>query len=110
MRARRRKKRDDQHNYLFVAGVVAIVAIVALVLNNTGSLGGAATSDTLCMDDDPGDDIYKAGIVTVNNKLYEDYCIGDSLIQQYCHTGRDVSQRRALECENGCSDGVCLRA
>jgi hypothetical protein len=87
-----------------------MVAIVALVLNSTGGAEGAATSDTLCMDDDPNDDIYKAGIITVNNKLYEDYCVGDSLIQQYCSTGKDVSSRRALPCPNGCSGGVCKRA
>lgn len=116
MRARRRERRDDQHTYLFVGGVVAIVAIVALVLNSTGSLSGAPTFgkytadnyQDLCTDDDPGNDFYLAGTVSLGPYVYEDYCQDGMLTQYYCDGGDNVDATRAFECPNGCWKGKCL--
>ena len=104
-------RKDDNMPYLLIAGIVAMVGIVALVLHGGVSLQGAATTSDLCTDNDVGDDIYKPGVVTIGNQVYEDYCVDDKdLIQQYCHTGRDVSSRRIFTCPNGCLNGACLRS
>jgi len=95
--------------------MVAIVA--ASALHNGVNLEGAVPSFTksldyqgYCSDDDPKDDFYVAGTVQMGNKLYTDSCLDDdTLIQHYCSSGKNVKNRRAYICPNGCLNGACLR-
>lgn len=111
------KKRDDQTTYLFVAGVVAIVAVVALVLSGSGNLNGAAYYgkydnpggfQNLCTDDDPENDFYLAGTVSLGPYVYEDYCQDGMLTQYFCENDDNVDATRYYECPNGCWKGKCL--
>lgn len=104
--------------YPLLAGVVAILAVVALVLNATGSLEGAAffgekTSpyefNEFCVDDDPGNEFHKAGIVKYGVYSYIDHCDEDQLHQHYCATSQNVKHAKHYTCPNGCANGVCRR-
>ena len=109
------KGRDEQLTYLSMAGVVAIVAVVALVLNSTGSLSGALSyaedsnvSQARCSDTDPANYFEVAGTVRLRDKIYQDHCEGDYLVQQYCRSWTQVSHTRPLKCPKGCSEGICI--
>lgn len=109
------ERRNDRAVSLLVTGFVAVVAIVALVLNDTRDLSGALSyaedSDDYqmyCTDSDPANYFDIAGTVRLRDKVYEDHCEEDYLVQQYCRSWKHVSHTRPLKCENGCSEGVCL--
>ena len=112
-----KKGRDQYTQYLFMAGLVAMVAIVALVLSNNGSLEGAAsfgekqmnTFQDVCEDDDPDNDKNVFGTVYLGNKVFQDYCQGDQVVQRECTTGKNVGRLRPVDCDSGytCKFGVC---
>lgn len=61
-----------------------------------------------CTDSDDGLDFYTKGNTKSGEDIWRDYCIGDSVQEQYCE-GNIAKQYQSYKCSNGCEDGACIR-
>lgn len=105
-------KNDKFLPYIVIVGIVAIVAIVTLFLWSgrvEGALGYSYVDEEQfpCLDEDPLNDYYAAGILKHGNIQYEDYCMDGMLYQHYCPTSNTVRLLN-YKCLNGCLDGACI--
>lgn len=111
---KKNKSNDNFLPYMVIVGVVAIVAIVTLFLWS-GRIEGAPIysyvdeEQVTCLDTDPTNDYYKAGIVRYGKIKYEDYCVDGSLYQHYCETSNDPRlSTPSYTCPYGCLNGACI--
>jgi hypothetical protein len=78
-----------------------------------GCQSGFCLSDApSCRETDNGKDLYTKGtysfaIGSAVSKV-DDYCTGDTLTEGYCLSATEGRQE-SIVCENGCSDGACIR-
>ena len=112
----RKGKQEAYLPYMVIIGIVAIVAIISLVLYGKAGVEGAVIGEKVvgeyqdyCLDGDSANDYYVAGRVRLGPIEYLDHCRDDMLYQYACGSSNKVEFTRPYACQNGCSNGVCLR-
>lgn len=110
------KKYDQFLPYFFLVAIVAIVAISALFFYSNGRIEGAPVykiqieeTQFPCVDDDPSNDYFVAGMTSFGKLEYLDSCRDGYLYQYQCATSNTAALTRPYLCPNGCLNGVCLR-
>ena len=102
---------SEQVPYLVIVAVVAVVAVVSLVLNNGGSVQGAAVGICAEGNTGTGDMFLKQHVVLPNGEKVWDRCSsdGNSVYEATCATGKVAGDSGWLPCPEGCENGACFR-
>ena len=82
---------------LWIVGMVVLLLLPLVV----------AQQKTACVDSEEGVDEFVKGTVTWLES-YDDFCKDETRLQDYFCNEQGEMEKKFIDCEEGCLDGVCL--
>lgn len=102
---RKRSKNNSANTYLTLTMLIVVaVGIVYVFFAQPHSTGRAVS--TTCFDSDGGLNYYLKGNVTYGGAVYNDRCVGNSVIERYCYYNYPTFD--SYICPTTCKDGACV--